>query len=53
LIAIAALFVSALSFAAAIFLILELDDAFTGLIQIPSTLVRNALPPLLELPKGL
>ena len=53
LIAIAALFVSALSFAAAIFLILELDDAFTGLIQIPSTLVRNALPPLLELAKGL
>ena len=46
LLAVAALFVSALSFAAAVFLILELDDAFTGLIQIPSALLLKALPPI-------
>lgn len=39
----AALFVCALSFSSAIFLILELDQPFEGLIQIPSTPLREAL----------
>jgi hypothetical protein len=40
---IAALFVCALSVSGALFLILELDHPFEGLIQIPSTPLRNAL----------
>ena len=40
------LFVCALSFAGAIFLILELDDPFTGLMGISSSTLRNALLPL-------
>ena len=38
------LFVCALSFAGAIFLVLELDDPFTGLMGIPSSVLRSALP---------
>jgi hypothetical protein len=38
-----ALFVCALSFSSAIFLILELDQPFEGLIQIPSAPLREAL----------
>lgn len=41
-----ALFVCALSFAGAIFLVLELDDPFTGLMGISSTTLREALLPL-------
>jgi hypothetical protein len=41
--AIIALMLSALSVAGAIFLILELDMPFDGVIQIPSTAMRNAL----------
>jgi hypothetical protein len=41
--AVAALMVSALSVAAAIFLILELDQPFDGLIPIPSAPMHNAL----------
>ncbi|MGY3607240.1 MULTISPECIES: bestrophin-like domain [unclassified Bradyrhizobium] len=41
-----ALFVCALSFAGAIFLVLELDDPFTGLMGISSSTLRSALPPL-------
>jgi hypothetical protein len=41
--AIAALLIAALSVAGALFLILELDHPFSGLIQIPSTPLRNAL----------
>jgi len=40
------LFVCALSFSGAIFLILELDDPFTGLMGISSSILRNALLPL-------
>ena len=40
------LFVCALSFAGAIFLILELDNPFTGLMGISSATLRNALLPL-------
>ncbi|OAF11164.1 hypothetical protein AXW67_23645 [Bradyrhizobium neotropicale] len=40
------LFVCALSFASAIFLILELDDPFTGLMGISSSILRSALLPL-------
>jgi hypothetical protein len=42
----AALLVCALSFAGAIFLVLELDDPFTGLMGISSATLRNALLPL-------
>ena len=41
--AIVTLFVAAISVAGALFLILELDHPFSGLIQIPSTPLRNAL----------
>ena len=40
------LFVCALSFAGAIFLVLELDDPFTGLMGISSSMLRSALLPL-------
>jgi len=40
------LFVCALAAASAIFLILDLDSPFAGLLQIPSAPLRNALPPL-------
>jgi hypothetical protein len=40
------LFVCALSFAGAIFLVLELDDPFTGLMGISSATLRDALLPL-------
>ena len=40
------LFVCALSFAGAIFLVLELDDPFSGLMGISSSILRNALLPL-------
>lgn len=43
------LLVSALSAASAIFLILDLDRPFGGLLQIPSAPLRNALPPLATL----
>ena len=46
LIVIAALFVCALSFAGAIFLILELDNPFRGLMGISSTTLRSVLLPL-------
>ena len=46
LIVMTSLFVCALSFACAIFLILELDDPFTGLMGISSTTLRGALLPL-------
>jgi hypothetical protein len=46
LIVMAALFVGALSFACAIFLVLELDDPFTGLMGISSIILRSALLPL-------
>jgi hypothetical protein len=46
LVVMAALFVSALSFAGAIFLVLELDDPFAGLMGISSAILRNALLPL-------
>jgi hypothetical protein len=42
----ASLFVSALSFAGAIFLVLELDNPFTGLMGISSATLRSALLPL-------
>jgi hypothetical protein len=42
----AVLFVSALSVAAAVFLILELDGPFTGVIKVPSASVRYALQQL-------
>jgi hypothetical protein len=41
--AVIALMVSAISVAGALFLILELDHPFSGLIQISSTPLRNAL----------
>lgn len=40
------LFVCALAASSAIFLILDLDRPFAGLLQIPSAPLRNALPPL-------
>jgi hypothetical protein len=40
------LFVCALSFAGAIFLVLELDDPFSGLMGISSSTLRTALSPL-------
>ena len=40
------LFVGAMSFAAAIFLVLELDDPFTGLMGISSSILRSSLLPL-------
>ena len=43
---IAALFVFAVSSSGAIFLILELSQPFTGLMQISSAPLRNALPPI-------
>jgi hypothetical protein len=46
LVVMVSLFVCALSFAGAIFLILELDNPFTGLIGISSATLRNALLPL-------
>jgi len=41
--AIATLFIAAISVAGALFLILELDHPFSGLIQISSAPLRNAL----------
>jgi hypothetical protein len=46
LIVMAALLVGALSFACAIFLVLELDNPFTGLMGISSAILRSALLPL-------
>jgi hypothetical protein len=46
LVVMASLFVCALSFACAIFLVLELDDPFTGLMGISSATLRSALLPL-------
>jgi hypothetical protein len=46
LVVITALLVCALSFACAIFLILELDNPFTGLMGISSATLRSALLPL-------
>jgi hypothetical protein len=46
LIVMTALFVCALSFACAIFLVLELDNPFTGLMGISSATLRSALMPL-------
>jgi len=43
---VAPLFVCALSFACAIFLILELHNPFTALMGIPSATLRSALLPL-------
>lgn len=40
------LFICAVSFAGAIFLVLELDDPFAGLMGISSAGLRSALPPL-------
>ena len=45
-VAAAALFVFALSASAALFLIVELGEPFSGLMQISSTSLRNALAPL-------
>ncbi|SHJ31553.1 Protein of unknown function [Bradyrhizobium lablabi] len=46
LVVMAALLVCALSFAGAIFLVLELDNPFTGLMGISSATLRNVLLPL-------
>lgn len=46
---IAILLVAALSAASAIFLILDLDSPFSGLLQISTAPLRNALPPLAPL----
>jgi hypothetical protein len=46
LVVMAALFACALSFAAAIFLVLELDNPFAGLMGISSATLRSALLPL-------
>jgi hypothetical protein len=46
LVVMASLLLCALSFAGAIFLILELDNPFTGLMGISSATLRNALVPL-------
>ena len=43
---VAAVAVAAISLSGAIFLILELDYPFTGLLQIPRTLLSSALPGL-------
>jgi hypothetical protein len=40
---VAVLFVAAFSVAAAVFLILELDDPFAGVVTIPSGPMRHAL----------
>jgi hypothetical protein len=45
-IVIGALFLFAMSAASAIFLFLELDQPFEGMMQISSTPLRNALAPL-------
>ena len=45
-IVVAALFVCALSVAGSIFLILEMDSPFEGLMAIPSASLLNALPPI-------
>jgi hypothetical protein len=44
------LFVCALAASSAIFLILDLDSPFAGLLQIPSAPLHNALPPLAAAP---
>lgn len=44
------MFVCALSASSAIFLILDLDRPFVGLLQIPSAPLRHALPPLAAAP---
>jgi hypothetical protein len=46
LVVMASLLICALSFAGAIFLVLELDNPFTGLMGISSATLRNALSPL-------
>jgi hypothetical protein len=46
LVVMTALFVCALSFACAIFLVLELDNPFAGLLGISSATLRSALLPL-------
>jgi membrane-bound ClpP family serine protease len=46
LVVMASLLACALSFAGAIFLVLELDDPFTGLMGISSATLRSALLPL-------
>jgi hypothetical protein len=46
LVVIVSLFVCAVSFAGAIFLVLELDNPFTGLMGISSATLRSALSPL-------
>jgi membrane-bound ClpP family serine protease len=46
LLVMAALLVCALSFAGAIFLVLELDNPFAGLLGISSATLRNVLLPL-------
>jgi Protein of unknown function (DUF4239) len=46
LVVMAALLICAVSFAGAVFLILELDDPFTGLMGISSAVLRSALLPL-------
>ena len=46
LVVMAALFVCALSFACAIFLVLELDNPFSGLMGMSSATLRGALLPL-------
>jgi hypothetical protein len=46
LVVMASLFVCALSFSCAIFLVLELDSPFTGLMRIPSATLRGALLPV-------
>ena len=43
---IAALLLAALSVAAAVFLMHELDGPFTGLLKLSSAPLRDALPPL-------
>jgi hypothetical protein len=45
-IAVIALVVCALSIGGAIFLLMELDNPFAGVMQIPSSVLRNALVPL-------
>lgn len=45
-VALAVLLVSALSIGGAIFLLLELDSPFAGLMRISSSLLRDSLPPL-------
>jgi hypothetical protein len=46
LVVLASLLICALSFAGAIFLVLELDNPFAGLMGISSETLRSALPPL-------